>query len=860
MKKNLTLWIIALCCIFPQLPGQSSPDRFFGKTVGADKTLVAYPDITRYFDYLGETSPRIEVHYEGTSTLGNQMLLACISSEKNIANLNELLAVNKRLANPADLNPQEAASLIEKSKVFVLLTATIHATEIGASQMAMIWAHQLAVTKDPRLQKILDDVVILLMPSINPDGNIMVTEWYNKHLGTPLEGCRMPYLYHHYAGHDTNRDFYMLNLKETRVVNRVLHRKYYPHIFLDMHQMGYTGPRMFVPPFKDPLNKHLDPRLVRETNLIGSFMAMKLQEAGKQGVANSYGFDAYWPGGSKNTAWFKNVVGVLTEMASTQMATPVFVEPNELSATSKGLPEYKAQVNFPDPWPGGWWRLRDIIDYELIAADALIELASQNRESFLTNFYNMGKENCRLDNLPDIYGYVIPTGQWDVPMAYTFLRKMEEHGVDIFTFDEDVEVAGKVYRKGTFLIPLNQPYRNFIQAMMETQVYPEILHFKGGPILEPYDSAGWTMPLQMGVAYEALPLPHKDLPVRRLTGLQFPEPTVTGDGKGDFYLLPGRFNHSFIVANRLFKRKIPVYRVNSAPAGNTRPGDFLVKNTDISQEVLLDVLRGTGVQATRSTIDKAVSYFRVTPPKVGIYQSYIARIDEGWTRFILDQYEFDYTVLHNRDFKNKRTLAALDAILVPDMDRHLMVNGEVKGRYAYYFRNVHPDYKGGIGKNGIENLKEFVRAGGSLVLLDHAYTLAAEDFGLPLTNTLDKVRESVFNCPGSLLDLHVNQNDPLSWGMPPRAALLFFESAAFKTRVPQNPKVSRFVAGSFSAEGPHLLSGYLKGEKKLNRAAMMLRFGFHKGQVAVLGGRVQYRAQTTGTYKFLFNALYLGGE
>ncbi len=856
--RNLSIFLyIALLCVAFPLQGQQTPDSFFNVAIGADKTLVAYPRIVQYLEYLASESPRVKISYEGKSTLGNDMVLAIISSKENIDNLTDLLDVNKRLTDPTGLTEEEAANLIEKSKVFVLVTATIHADEIAASQMAMLWAYQLAVDRSTVVEEILRDVVILVMPSINPDGNILVTDWYKKNLGTPHEGCRMPYLYHHYAGHDTNRDFYMLNLKETRVVNHVLHHKYYPHIFLDMHQMGITGPRMFVPPFKDPLNKNLDPRLVRETNLIGSFMAMKLQEAGKQGVANAYGFDAYWPGGSKNTAWFKNVVGVLTEAASVQVAGPVFVDPNELSSASKGLPEYKAQVNFPDPWPGGWWRLRDIIDYELIAANALIELAAKNRRSFVSNFYAVGRDNCEEKNNQKVFGYVIPPDQWDLPTAYSFLEKMEEHGVKIFSFTDDHAAGGTIYKKGTFVIPLNQPYRDFIQVMMEKQVYPEIVHMEGGPIMEPYDSAGWTMPLQMGIAFEELPIPTKGLPVARVTGIGCPAETVAGESDGAFYLLSARYNNSFLAVNRLFKQGVPVFRIESAPDGERRLlGSFLVKCSDIKGEFLKSLLTGTGIKATCIAAGSGIGLFRVKPPAIAIYQSYIPRIDEGWTRFVLDQFEFPYAILHNKDFGSKKQLARYDVIVFPDMTRSMIVDGVVEGRYSYYYRNVHPDFKGGIGARGLGNLKEFVREGGHIVVMDSASTLAIDDFELPLINILKNTGDENFSCPGSLLKMYVDVEDPLGWGLPSETALLFFESAAFKTFTPQDHSVTRSVTGYFSPEGPHLLSGYLKGEKKLNRAAMILHFGFEQGHVIVLGGRVQYRGQTSGTYKFLFNSLY----
>jgi hypothetical protein len=322
MMKKLIFTMVFFIFIHG-LFAQSSPDEFFGVKVGSDRTLIKYPEIIRYFKYLDSQSERIKLSDEGQSTMGNSLYLAFISSPTNIGQLQDLCEINKKLANPDTISSSEANELIKKAKTFVLLTCAIHATEIASTQMSMILAHKLASDQDPVINAYLEDVVLLLMPSINPDGNILVTDWYDKYINTEYEGSWMPYLYHYYAGHDNNRDFYMLNLKETRVVNAVLHHRYFPQIYLDMHQMQATGPRMFVPPFKDPLNQNLDPVLINETNIIGSFMALRLQEKNKKGVGSAFAFDAYWPGGSKNTAWYKNVVGILTEMASANVASPI---------------------------------------------------------------------------------------------------------------------------------------------------------------------------------------------------------------------------------------------------------------------------------------------------------------------------------------------------------------------------------------------------------------------------------------------------------------------------------------------------------------------------------------------------------
>jgi hypothetical protein len=858
MLRKTIVWVILLLGMVLLGFGQQSPDEFFNVKIGADRTLVGYPDIVRYFQYLDRESARIKVTDEGASTLGNPMILAFISSEQNIKNLDDLIQINRKLAQPDTISNQEALDLLERSKVFVLITAAIHASEIAASQMAMPLAHQLAVTDEKKCKRILDDVVILLMPSINPDGNIMVTDWYRKNLDTEYEGCRMPYLYHHYAGHDTNRDFFMLNLKETRVVNAVLHRRYFPHIFLDMHQMGKTGPRMFIPPFKDPLNQNLDPLLLRTTNLIGSFMAFKLQQEGKSGVASAYAFDAYWPGGTKNTAWYKNVVGVLTELASVDTASPVYVEANELRVSSKGLPEYKAQVNFPDPWRGGWWHLKDIIDYEMTAVKALIEVAGQNREYVISNFYKMGIESIKRGESEPPYAYVIPADQWDRPAAFTFLKKMEAHGIKIFRAQKEFVCRNKIYKQGSHVIFMNQPYRRFIKVMMERQHYPEIRQMRGGPILEPYDAAGWTLPLQMGIDYDEInsPIALEEETFSTAQNIDYPPETIGGPADGNTYLIPARCNRSLIVINRLLKAGIPVSRICPTGSSGAIPcGTFLVRTSDVPSAEFKRMLKGTGLDVRRDFLKNQSAAIKIKKPRIGIYQSYVPSIDEGWTRWVLDHFEFSYTVLHNPDFKNKKLSKKFDVIIFADMIRSIIVDGKYGGPRSYYNPNTHPDFKGGIEKTGSQALKDFVKAGGTLILLDSASEIAIQDFSLPLTNKLKRLRGDKFYCPGSILKIEIDPHDPLAWGMPPEGVIFFSNSPAFNTQLPASPHIDRKVVASFAVREPHLLSGYVKGEKWLNRAAVIVRFDYYNGHVIVMGGRVQHRAQTSATFKFFFNAI-----
>lgn len=853
MKKFSILFFVLLLNI--SLFSLTGPDDYFKKKIGDDRVLIHYDNIVKYMEYLGNNSDRIKTVNEGMSTKGNPMILSFVSSVDNLKNLSELIEINKKLANPDRLNKAEKDELVSKGKVFILITGTIHSTEIASSQMMMMLAHKYATEESPEIKHILNNTVIMLMPSINPDGNIMVTEWYEKYLGTEFEGGPLPYLYHHYAGHDTNRDFFMLNLKETKVVNSVLHKKYFPQVFLDMHQMGAIGPRMFVPPFKDPLNENLDPLLLRETDIIGSFMALKLQEKGKKGVASGYAFDAYWPGGSKNTAWYKNVVGILTELASVAIASPLYIDQNELRVASKGLPEYKKQVNFPDPWEGGWWRIGDIIDYEMIAAEALAEIVAKNRNSFLSNFLSSGIRSIKKGLQGPVYGYIIDNSQLNISSVVSFLKRMKEGGIRVYELKKDLTMDNRIFRSGSFYIPLAQPYGSFVKVMMSRQVYPEIKHMRDGPIIEPYDSSGWTLPIQMGVHYEEA-LFRPDMNDLKEAGVISYE-TKIPDVDGAYYVLPAGNNRSVIAVNRLFKKKIKVFR--NLKKGEMDSGDYVIKRSDLGKISLNEILKGTGVVV--AVIDKfeSGSLTEIRSPRLAIYQSFLSSMDEGWTRWVLDEFKFKYMVIHNKDVQNKNFPGRFDTVIFPDMNRDTIVKGTYRGYWGKYFEKMPPEYKGGIGKNGISNLKEFIKRGGTAIFLDSAYEIAKTDLNLPFENILEKTGRDKFYCPGSILRVNINTEDPIGWGMEEDNILFFSHSPAFRTSMPINGNIQRRVVSRFGDKGPHLVSGYLKGAKYLNRAVASMVFDYYKGNVIVFGGRIQHRAQTFATFKLLFNSIYYSG-
>ena len=499
MKRLLILVFLALP-LGAQIP---SPSQFLKINVGADKTLADYSQIKSYFRALDAASPRVEVEVLGKTTLGDEMIMAVISSEENLRNKEKIKAQAKRLADPRGLSDAEAEAIVRDGKAVVLVTLNIHSSEIASSQMGMEWAHALATAQDAETKRRLDEVVLLVVPSLNPDGQTMIVDYYRKYLGTKYEGGRLPWLYHHYVGHDNNRDWYMLTQLETRALNRAVYHEWNPQVFVDEHQMGTDGPRMFIPPFADPLDPDVHPLIWREANLIGSNMALRLEQAGKAGLIYGFSFDAYWLGGTRNTGWWKNVTGMLLEIASARIASPMYIEPTELRGGGKGLVEYKPTINHPNPWKGGWWRMRDIMDYERIASDALHETAARYRSDLLRNV--LTRARAALAHGKAGLGYRIPKEQRDWPTAQHLAWLMAEHNVEVH------QAAN-----GDYWIPLAQPYSKFIEEMMEPQRYPEVKLQPGRDILRPYDVATWTLPLQMGVRVERVAMPAGTTRVREI--------------------------------------------------------------------------------------------------------------------------------------------------------------------------------------------------------------------------------------------------------------------------------------------------------------------------------------------------------
>jgi Zinc carboxypeptidase len=819
-----------------------TPSEFLGFEVGADRKLADYRQIAAYFKALAAASDRVQVEVLGKTTLGEEMFMAVISTPENLRNKAKYQEIAHKLSDPRGLSPQQIDALANDGKSIFLLTCNIHSTEIGSSQMAMEWAHKLATTTDPETLRRLNDVIVLLVPSLNPDGQIMVTEWYRKYLGTKYEGGNMPYLYHHYVGHDNNRDWYMLTQIETRNVNHAVYHEWFPQFWLDEHQMGLYGPRIYIPPNADPVAKLVNPLVHRGNNLVGAAMGWRLEEASKSGVIYNYSFDAYWPGGTRNTGWWKNMYGVLTEVASARIATPMQIAPTELQGGTKGLIQYQQQINFPNPWPGGTWRLRDIMDYELLVSDAALETMSKYRRELLRGVAGMAQQAVASADGSE-YWRISTEGQRDPVVAARLAALMLEHGAEVRLAPD----------QKTFLIPTAQPYGRFVDEMLGLQRYPEVHLAPNSGILEPYDVAAWSLPLMMGVKAEKIKLSDgEQQSAKPLQTIVWPHGGVSGNS--GYYSISDHQNSAFALMNAMQKAggQVFINRAAGEPATLIFAAHAQLASNAEKLHLQLSPLAGL---PKGSTPLKAL--------RVGLYKSYIPSIDEGWTRFVLEQYGFDVKNIENKQVRAGNLNAAFDVIVLPDSSREVIVEGR-QGREGY-FEELPPEYTGGIGREGVRALKDFVDKGGTLITLARASEVAmGEEFNLPVRNALAgqggrPLPAADFNIPGSLLRIYVDSQHPVGYGMPREIAGFVDQPIAFQTTSP-GPDTQRSIIAWYPDDAKDMLiSGYAHGAERLERKAAVVSFTRGKGKVVMFGFRVQHRAQTEGTFQMLFNAIEWAG-
>jgi hypothetical protein len=767
-----------------------APQSHFGHPMGQDRTLLDWNKVVSYFQALEMSSDRIRVREFGKSTEGRPMIVAMIAAPETIRNLDRYRDIQARLADPRLTPPADAEKLIAESKTVVLITCSVHATEVASTMTAVEFAHRLLTEDKPKFRAILANTVFLLVPTLNPDGLDLVTGWYRKTLGTPYEGTSPPELYQKYVGHDNNRDWYMFSQAENRHTISQLHNVWRPQIVYDVHQQGPNASRMFVPPWMDPIEPNIDPIIAQMCNMIGSGMAADLTAAGRKGVVVNAIYDFWTPG--RHYQAYHGGLRILTESASVRLATPVTIKPDQISQSANGYDPRARSWNHLEPWLGGNWTLRDIIDDQLIAFESCLYQAAVRREDMLRAFYRL-HQNAVARNTP--FAFVIPSRQTDPGSAQKLLETLSFGMVEIETAGREFQADGKTFPAGSYVLLMQQPYSSFAKTLLERQVYPDLRVYPGGPPKRPYDVTAHTLPLLMGVDVVAVN-DRFQAPLRRRS--RFPFPRERELSASDIA--------SYRRINEIWNRGESVHR-------SAATGDF---------------------SAAAGCADCRL----LKRPRVALYKSYVPSMDEGWTRWILEQFAFSYASVRDKDLRSDSLRQRFDVILFADQTASSIAQGHRKG-------SMPEEFTGGLGEAGQSALRKFAAEGGKLIFLNHASEYAVKFLGVEANNVLDGVSNRDFYCPGSLLNVSLDTSSPLAYGLPPTIAVWSERSPAWDSQ----GAVARYTGNSV------LASGWLLGEKFIAGKAALLDIPVGQGRVILFGMRPQYRAQSYQAFKLLFNAL-----
>ncbi|MGD8537670.1 MAG: M14 family metallopeptidase [Candidatus Aminicenantes bacterium] len=829
----------------------TSPEEYFGFKLGSDRKMARWDKIVDYYSLIAKESDKLKVIDMGPSTEGNPFLVVIISSADNLMNLKRYQEINAKISDPRGIEESEIKNLVREGKAVMCQSMSLHATEIGGTQMAPELTYDLITRQDEETQRILDNVIFFLIPSFNPDGQIMVTDWYRKTLGTEYEGVGLPWLYHKYVGHDNNRDGDFLNMIESVYAAKIMYRDWVPQAYIDHHHMGSYGARFYVPPYGEPIRPYADPLIWREHSWYGAHIAYKLEEADKSGILNAAQFPGWGHFGWHWITPFHNIAGMLTESASAKLATPLYIHPEQLRGGARQFPEYEAQTTFPNPWPGGWWTLRDIVEQKYISAWALLDLAARNKETVLWNAYLKAKRQSERGAKGTPKAYIIPRDQHDPLTAIKMINTLLLSGIEIKRAKNEFIVEGKIYKKDSFLISLAQPKMGLIRNLLGQTRYADNAwtRARDGSPLRPYDLATHNMNEFMGVCAEPVNVAAKgDFQI-----LTDAVPTVGKvETNSTVYKLDGRLNASFKAVNLLLDKKVEVKRTDTE-VSNLRPGDFVV--FEDSETDLQEVAGQTGVDFTALDADLKTNVRDVKRMRVGMYQRYMGgNMDEGWTRFVLEQFSFPYTSIFDTEIKKGNLIAKYDVIILPD-DSTAMITGERQSASEYRRprSSYPPEYRSGVGEEGVKALKAFVKNGGTLVTFGGSCRFAIEKFSLNVRNVVENISAKEFFCPGSTIKATFDNTHPLAYGMPSKGLVLFRSSLAFAISPSQHNE--RYETVVRYADKDLLRSGWLIGEKHLSKKAAMVSAQYEKGRVVLIGFRTQHRSQTHGTYKLLFNAL-----
>jgi len=865
-----------LVAVAAQAQGRiTSPKEQFGFNIGDDYVLANYTQYVDYLKKLDAESDRMTVEEIGTSSEGRPIYLAIITSPENLKNLARYKEISQRLAHAEGLTEEQARSLAAEGKAVVWIDGGIHATEVLGAQQLIENLYQLVSRTDPETMRFLNDVIVLNC-LVNPDGMELVSDWYMREPEPAKRSTdNIPRLYNKYAGHDDNRDFYMTALSESEAINRVLYRDWFPQIVYNHHQTGPAGAVMFSPPFRDPFNFYYDPLVMTELDEVGAAMHSRFALEGKPGVTSRSGanYSTWWNGGLRTSPYFHNQIGLLTETIGNPTPTAIPFVPE------KSLP--KNDLPFPIT-PQPLWHFRQSIDYSITANRAVIDYASRNKDRLLFNIYRMGMNSIERGNrdswtatprrieqvqaqaardritadrggtIPTRYfdglrdrasrdprGYVIPSDQPDFLTATKFVNALIKNGITIQRATASFFMNGRTYSAGSYIVKAAQAFRPHVLDMFEPQDHPDDFPYPGAPPTPPYDSAGWTLAYQMGVKFDRI-LEGFDGPFEKLQGeVKAPAGRITEVNQPAGYLLTHDQNDSFIAVNRLLNSGEEVYWVKNAftAKGKAYPaGTHFISAKSTTLAKLQKMAQDIGLSFEGTATKPAGEALRLRPRRIGLWDRTGGSVPSGWTRYVLEKFEFPFTVVYGSTIDAGDLAQRFDVLIFAD---------------------------DGV-TSATQPLKRFLQEGGTILAIGGSTSLAYR-LELPISDALaqalpdgrvNKLPATEFYVPGSVLQAKVDNANPLAFGMPERADFFFENSPAF--RVPRDAEKKGVKVVAWYDSSTPLRSGWAWGQKYLENTAAVVEASVGKGKLFLFGPEILFRSQPHGTYKFLFNGIYYG--
>lgn len=902
----LALMVSAVLTFSParsaDVPKVTTPKEHFGFNLGDDYCLANYEQYSAYLTKMEKDSDRIKVVNIGLTAEKRPQLMAIVTSSENHQQIERLRAISRMMAN-AEVDAALAKKLAAEGKAVVWIDGGLHASEVLCAQSMAETIYQLVSATDPETMRILNDVVILFVHA-NPDGMDLCSDWYMREKDPKRRSLAgLPRLYQKYIGHDNNRDFYANTQAETKNMNRVMYREWFPQIVYNHHQTGPPGTVLFCPPFRDPFNYNVDPLVISGIDAVGAAMMQRFLAENKPGATTRSGarYSTWWNGGLRTTCYFHNMIGILTETIGSPTPSRIPFNP------AMHLPK----ADYLAPIAPQQWHFRQSVDYSVTANKAILDYASRHREQLLHNIWLMGKNATDRGNTDswtvtpkvvaaakgirggqaefekffrdpakrDPRGYIIPANQPDFLTATKFVNILIATGVKVHRAKSAFEVKGQKYPAGSYVVKTAQPFRAHVLDMFEPQDHPDDFAYPGAPPTPPYDSAGWTLAYQMGIRFDRV-LDGFDGPFEELKDEVAPPPgRVQANNRAVGYFFNHQTNDAFRAVNQLLAAGEEVRRLKEpfADSGVVYPaGVFFVVRKEQTPARLERIAKEIGIQFIGGSELPDKQAVTLKPARIGLWDRYGGSMPSGWTRWLLEQFDYPFQVVYPPELDKGNLREKFDVIV--------LVDGAMGGGGRFGEGGDAPpkevdvvdelglpaEYRGRRGSitttRTVPQFKKFLEDGGTIITIGSSTSLGTT-LGLPIANHLvttdadgreRPLGRDKFYVPSSVLRVKVDSNHPLAWGMPNEVDVMFSNSPTF--RLKDNARANGLSKVAWFADKSPLRSGWALGQDALDGGIAIIDADVGKGQLILFGPQILFRAQPHGTFKFFFNALVRSSE